>query len=85
MGITFSRVEAAELLETTQAGPLPYNEVWGILMPLKGIAQWRTKLVTLGARKEDVVSLANHDVGKFLYRRLSRAMSIPLQDLQPNV
>ena len=67
IGITQARAEAQEIKAEC---PLNFGEWWGRVQRLKGMVQWRKKLVNLGASQDTVKDWVMADIGRGLFQHL---------------
>ena len=68
VAISQQRTEVGAIRADT---PLPFADLWARLSKLKGTAQWRSKLVSMGGDPPAVAKLVtNVHVGEYMYRHL---------------
>ncbi|CAK0884809.1 unnamed protein product [Prorocentrum cordatum] len=75
IGVGAVRNDMQDLTTTLQepAGTkIAFGEWWGHIKPCKGLAQWKTKLTSLGAPPETIKTIgAFKDVGELIYSHLA--------------
>eukprot|EP00959_Pyramimonas_sp_CCMP1952_P226319 4732028-Pyramimonas_sp.AAC.1 len=58
-------------LKSPEGTQMAYGEWWGHIKPCKGLAQWKTKLTTIGAPASTISSISNFkDVGELIYSHI---------------
>ena len=80
VSISLSRSEIPEIRELL---PTSWTLVWAALSKLKVLAQWKTKLHSLGAPEADINKFNISQIGNYLFEHLTVNGTIVPLALQP--